>query len=504
MMFVRGCYARVLKIVESLYAVRQRGAGVIFTGAQGNSKVQQRMQFVFCLPFSCSCFSPWQSWCALFLVWHMLWKGRTVVYEIVEEDAVFIITSDGVVRRGEGAAKIPYLNDENTVHIFDAKATETGAREPAMSDAFLVEFSSENSASFEQTSRRPAVVRYCIPSYTLGELLTVHEYFGVSEDEVRARVAQIGPSIRYVLVNDYAETFPATMDKAKNVTTAQFQRFLSPDASASLSEKDVSAGLLIVQVNEDDYPEEPWQAYKRFNASWSSASRNICQIVYKNTCTKAQKFVRQFITEVNTPIGLTRLKGVAGNFLVLMVEDFLTAREFQARRLCDDVPGPLPLLPHCFWPEWLTVPENKLVLRAGEGLSIQRALEMNRDPRSLSSFCKNLTGVDYLACDGLLAFQVTTSLTHPVSFDALSAICAHAREHYPGQTVKLIFVVPDELISRAGTGPWRMTQSLHATTQVDADGTTRKVGRYSKFDKLDAEQKAMLANLEQWVVAYTA
>jgi hypothetical protein len=122
----------------------------------------------------------------------MLWKGRTVVYEIVEEDTVFIITSDGVVRRGEGAAKIPYLNDENTVHIFDAKATETGAREPAMSDAFLVEFSSENSASFEQTSRRPAVVRYCIPSYTLEELLTVHEYFGVSEDEVRARVAQIG------------------------------------------------------------------------------------------------------------------------------------------------------------------------------------------------------------------------------------------------------------------------------------------------------------------------
>jgi hypothetical protein len=43
MMFVRDCYARVLKIVESLYAVRQRGAGVIFTGAQGNSKVQQRM-----------------------------------------------------------------------------------------------------------------------------------------------------------------------------------------------------------------------------------------------------------------------------------------------------------------------------------------------------------------------------------------------------------------------------------------------------------------------------
>lgn len=436
----------------------------------------------------------------------MLRKGRTVVYEVVEEDAIFILTPDGAVRRGEGAAKISYMIDKNTVHIFDAKATKAGAREPVMSNAFLVEFSSENSASFEQTSRRPAVVRYCIPSYSLEELLTVKEYFGVSEDEVRERVAQIGPSIRYVLVNDYAETLPATMDKAKNVTTAQFEHFLSTDAPASSSEKDVSAGLLIVHVNEDEYPEEPWQAYRRYNASWSFASRNICQIVYKNTCTKAQQFVRQFITEVNTQTGLMRLKGVAGNFLELMVDNFLTAREFQARRLCDNVPGPLPLLSHCFWPEWLTVPENKLVLRAGEGLSIQRALAMNRDPQCLYSFCKNLAGVDYLACDGLLAFQVTTSTTHSVSFDALSAICAHAREHYPGETVKLVFVVPDELISRAGTGPWRMTQSLQVTTRVDVDGTgrMRKVGRYCKFDKLDAEQKAMLANLEQWVLAYTA
>jgi hypothetical protein len=437
----------------------------------------------------------------------MLAKKRTVIYEIVEENTFFILTPDMEFKRCPGAASCavayPYLDKVDTCHVFDAKATKGGGREPASTEAFLIAFRSENSASLAQTCRRSNVHRYCIPSYTVEELLTVRGYFNVSEQAVRERVVQLGPSIRYILVNNYDETLTATLAKARFIAPEQLETFLQGRAPAGTSD-DVFAGLLSVHVNEDDFPADPWKAYTLDHVTWSFASRNICKIIYGNANKKARSFVRNFICEVNTTTGLTRLKGVVGNFLELMVDEFLTERTFQSsRRLTDNAAENFALQPHSFWPDDWNIPGSNLLLRAGQGgLQIESALERNRDPHSLFCFCKNLAGVDYLACDGLLAIQVTTSTTHPVSFDALSTICAHAREHHPGESVKLIFVVPDQIISREPIGAWRLTQSYRVTDLVELGGKMRKVGRSCKFESLDTEQQLKLNNLEQWVVGF--
>lgn len=123
-----------------------------------------------------------------------------------EQKVLLVIPADGPVRALTCTATcltVPELNRPETVHVFDGKAG-TDSYEPAASNASLIVTTSRSSANFAQTARRSGLREYCIPSYDVDELLRHCEEFGVAPEDVLQRCAELGPSIRYILINDYA------------------------------------------------------------------------------------------------------------------------------------------------------------------------------------------------------------------------------------------------------------------------------------------------------------
>ena len=135
----------------------------------------------------------------------MVYQRKTVIYEICEDGIVHVISPNGCIRVVAVLApqvNVPELRDIWVVHIYDANAESR--LEPAGSPAFLVELTSRNYYNYAQTSRRYSMDRYCVPTYEVEQLLLYCELFGVSPEEVRQRCAEIGPSVRYILVDDFA------------------------------------------------------------------------------------------------------------------------------------------------------------------------------------------------------------------------------------------------------------------------------------------------------------
>jgi hypothetical protein len=421
------------------------------------------------------------------------------VYELASASVVYIIKPNGVTEKHSGradSARFDQLEDKRTVHIFDAKAHSD--HEPADSPAFLIEFSSRNQRSYAQTQRKPDMMMCCIPSYDVNELLRFCGRFNVPEEEVRRRCLEIGPSIRYVLVNEYAKSKAHTYSMAKTVKPDQLDAYIRDTHAATGSREAISACLLLVRVDESRF-EDRLLAYNEENAIWEFASRTICEMVMDNAGSTAKSFIQNFITTVNRD-GITKLKGVAGNFLELIVDDFLIDGSFQAARKLSDLPnlGVIPLKRLSLW-------QTPRVLKAGLATTIVEALRSCTDLDALFCFCKSFTAVDYSALGFRVVFQITTALTHPVQLEAMRTICLYVKKTYPlNPKVLLVFVVPAEVVSTAATGDWRRTQSFaFEVEEVDARGvhTIRKASR--KFDQLPKEAQEDLDILEQWVVCYT-
>ena len=114
-----------------------------------------------------------QTWCSLLIVWELVYQNKNVVYELCEQGQVLVIpANNGPIRCVSTIATggtVPELNDRETVHVFDGKAS--ACHEPAASRAFLIGTTSRNSRNFTQTSRRAGMFFYCIPSYEVDELL---------------------------------------------------------------------------------------------------------------------------------------------------------------------------------------------------------------------------------------------------------------------------------------------------------------------------------------------
>jgi hypothetical protein len=115
----------------------------------------------------------------------MVYKKKTVVYEICQKNIAYVISSNGSIRMILIPASLknaPELGNEETVHIYDAKASS--GQEPSESDAFLIEFTSRNSKNYAQTIRRCGIDRYTIPNYLMEELQLYCQIFGVLHGDV--------------------------------------------------------------------------------------------------------------------------------------------------------------------------------------------------------------------------------------------------------------------------------------------------------------------------------
>jgi hypothetical protein len=413
------------------------------------------------------------------------------VYETCEQGVVYVVRPDGSVSLLQGSATIanvPELNVETTIHLFDAKALSN--REPAKTLAFLIVTSSRNYRSYAQTSRRvDTIKKCCIPSYTCIELLHYRQLFNVPEHVVVKRCEEIGPSIRYVLSigaedASYQQCKLQTETKARSVTTDQLESYMDDNRQAGDSD-DISACLLIAIVYEENFVNAE-EAYDELNVSWEFGSRNLAKIIMNQIGAKAKSFISHFITGVNRN-GITKLKGVAGNFLELIVDEFLGSGKFQkCRRLGE------PRMVHAteslvLWNATLQVEEKSI--------DITTALMDCRDADKLYCYCKIFPAIDYSAMDFRFVFQVTDSPAHTLDLTAIRMICNHVRRTYGEQEkVKLMFVVPGEIASS-----YQYTQSFKFVG-VDEEGVTRKM--QAKFEKLDSAIQLELRNLEQWVIYF--
>lgn len=228
---------------------------------------------------------------------------------------------------------VPELRHPKTIFIFDAKAGKDG-REPASCTAFLILTSSHNEENYKQTIRSFLDVRYCIPSYTLEELLAVRQQFGIPEREVRERCLEFGPSARYVLLYDPESVKERVHVKMKNVTIEDMFRYrqsfsaVSEDKPRQIS-PDTSASLLKVVVDEEIY-ENPNDAYKLRNVQWFLASKNIMDTIMQNSKSESRRLVSAFVDVTGSA---ACLQAAAGKGFEGLVAPFIARGSFKYKCL---------------------------------------------------------------------------------------------------------------------------------------------------------------------------
>lgn len=424
-------------------------------------------------------------------MWQFVYDGKTVVYETCEQNLVYVIRPDGSVTLLQGSASIANvseLNVETTIHIFDANTRSN--REPARSLAFLIVTSSRNYTSYAQTSRRVDIKKFCIPSYTCTELLRYNDLFEVSPAVVVNRCEEIGPSIRYVLAvgardDLYQQCKRQTEIIARRVTTDQLESYMDDNSQAGDGD-DISACLLIAIVYEENFINAE-ESYDELNVSWEFGSRHLAKIIMNQRGAKAKSFISHFITDVNKQ-GITKLIGIAGNFLELIVDEFLVSGKFQK---CQRLGEPRNFHHGCesleLWNATLQVEEKSV--------DIRNALSDCRNADKLYCYCKIFPAVDYSAMDFKFVFQVTNFPAHTVNLEAIRMICNHVRTNYGEQEkVKLMFVVPQEIATN-----YQYTQSFKFVG-VDENGVKRQM--QAKFENLNPAIQIELRNLEQWVIYF--
>ena len=395
----------------------------------------------------------------------------------------YVVRSNGSMSIINGSANIvtvPELYNSNTIHIFDARAV--ASRQPVDSAAFIIVTSFRNRRSYAHTCRRNGVYMCCIPSYTLDELLQHCGLFGVSSDVILERYMKIGPFIRYVLTNAsyYEESLSSTEDVAKKVDLKQLYSYLASSNEVGVN-TDISPCLMIAIVHEEDF-DNPEDAYFDKNSTWKFASKYLAKVVADNTSSSAKLFILNFITEINRQ-GMTKMKGCAGTFWEVVIDDFLVAGNFKTCRLLSDVGYENNNRSMKLW-------DNLTLLNLSLN-NVMSALQKCGDEMTLYSFCNSFPAVDYSAQDFRIIFKVALSSTHTIELDAIRAICNHVRSKYgESEKVKLMFVVPEDV----GTTGWKNTQSFkykgeHGVVQ-------------SKYEQLPNDIKMELRNLEQWVIVY--
>lgn len=431
----------------------------------------------------------------MYIFWASVRSGKTAIYEIAEEKIVYVVTNTGVAvfKAPATEASISQLANRNAIYIFDAKANSMS--EPVRSEAFLVEFSSRNSNSYKQTRRRECVFMYCIPSYTADELtgrcgsingvdFTPCGLFGVDEAETRRRCSIIGPSIRYVLAKDFNTSEQEVNEAVKSISPNQMQSYMEDTSTykPGAGSADISACLLILIVHEEEFDDAKLDdAYADGNVEWKIASKYIAEKILDNIGNNATEFVRNFITEVGVQ-NLTKMKGIAGNYLELVVPAFIEKGSFSYRKLQDNK---TPVHDQVF--QW----QNPVNMDNPKIYCIGDALVNCRDTSKLYVYCGNFPALDMSAMDFYADFQITASDHHTIHLLTILTICDHVRNLTPEHKVQLFFVVPKEVYPQ-----FKYTQSFKFYDDIT------KRDRQAKFAKLPKEIQARLSNLEQYVACY--
>ena len=166
---------------------------------------------------------------------------------------------------------------------------------------------------------------------------------------------------------------------------------------------------MIAIVHEEDF-DNPEDAYIDKNSTWKFASKYLAKIVADNASSSAKLFILNFISEVNRQ-GMTKMKGCAGTFWEVVIDDFLAAGKFKTCRLLSDVGYENNNQSMKLW-DILTLLNLSLN-------NVMSALQKCGDEMTLYSFCNSFPAVDYSAQGFRFSFQVTLPTSHTIELSGI-------------------------------------------------------------------------------------
>ena len=187
---------------------------------------------------------------------------------------------------------------------------------------------------------------------------------------------------------------------------------------------------------------------------------------------------------------------MAGNFLELIVNEFLMVGDFKkCRRLLESEQQTNSSVSYEARPTWSSDSNKLTTVQKYTVDDMTVALQDCRDASTMYHFCRSFATIDYSARDFRYNFHVSDTTSQSIDLQAIRAVCNHVRSvHGEEEKVRLMFLVPD-----AVADTWVYSQSFsHAAGEVH--GVTSNVS--SKYADLPEDARADLRNLEQWVVYY--
>jgi hypothetical protein len=222
--------------------------------------------------------------------------NKTVVFESIPRDKVWIFKSDGSCRIKNSIRNVDELNDPETFHLYDAKAGLN--KEPAESFATLIEFSSTNVQSYKQTDRRVDLMKILYPSTSREEFDNYANIFGVSTVDRDCIVELFGSgkvrSLRTPI-------FRLEEQIQRAVRAFDYEKLLVYASSYNYPVVGIEnpAILLDAFLREENLKKvDLLEKYRFENALWQFSSENIIQRILEKFKNKADEVHLYIITDI--------------------------------------------------------------------------------------------------------------------------------------------------------------------------------------------------------------
>jgi hypothetical protein len=397
-----------------------------------------------------------KSWAGMYFLVQAIKEGRTVVFESVPQDLIWVFDAKGsrLIAGVANAVSCPELSSRSSVHIFDAKAN---GREPTSNAAMLVLFSSTNRSSYAQTECRNAYIA-CYPSTTEEEFLQYVEFFGIDSDKVaKAKNITGTGSIRNLRQSSDIEARIEMAIARLNVN--QLSLYLSTDSNVDGIQNSFSNPALLFSASVDvgDSNLDSRELLNRYsfgNARWAWCSEPVALKVLSQNSAFFEKMLVDLYTsvdEVNAKKSLTHL--------IAQLLEF-----FGPPKICEIGLDCIPFSSSGDDSKKICVPKGlRFVPAPKKTLSTQQTFEQCTDTGCLYNFAKNNHGFDAFHPPNTF-LNFTSTLTDVRRHSLLYSTFAYCCKRLKSTDVNVVLVVP-----ALQKGKWEMPPAFKINKQTVVD-----------------------------------
>lgn len=427
---------------------------------------------------------------------------KTVIFHSLDQKKAWIFPVDGsscrLVRSSSiDTANVPELDDFGAFYIYDAKA---GYGEPVQCSAKLVMFSSTNHLSYQQTQRRPGVVRVFYPSLREEEFDIYASELKISSDIVK-RIKQI---IGHGKIRSLSTPVNQVGDQVKEaIARFDFGSILVYASSGNTFEPGtVNPAILLDAYVKEENIKKPslLDRYSFGEAGWTILSKSVQDAII----TKYQSRAEEFLAKIVVSAGQTRSLEILG-VGVGRIFEILTPGLISSHGLAIDNfrEGDVTMIGG----NLMSLPAGFTVQECDVNSDINYILTAYTDPKVIYSFCGNQAAFDYFIPPNNF-LQLTGTLTekgrHTLSLSTVRTICEVLQksglqanfittikfgEENKWNKIPQSFVVDDA----------EVVKEINVKEQFAAVKGIFKLGGTRSFERLPDGTKQKLENLRQYI-----